>query len=64
MRGGDDPDVDRDLLGAADAEEAALLEHAQQVDLHLGRDVADLVEEERAAVGELELALAFARRRR
>ena len=40
----------------AHAVEAALLQHAQQVHLQLGRDVADLVEENRAAVGHLELA--------
>ena len=38
----------------ADALELALLEHAQQLGLQLERDLADLVEEERAAVGELE----------
>ena len=44
-------------LGAAEALDLALLERAQQ--LHLGRhvDVADLVEEERAALGQLEAAL-------
>jgi hypothetical protein len=31
-----------------------LLERAQQLHLHLDRDLADLVEEERALVGELE----------
>ena len=46
--------VGLDGLGAADPLELALLQDAQQ--LHLGRqvDVADLVEEQRAALGELE----------
>ena len=38
----------------AHALELALLEHAQELHLHLGRHLADLVEEERAVVGELE----------
>ena len=33
-----------------------LLQRAQELDLHLDRDLADLVEEQRAAVGELEAA--------
>ncbi len=37
-----------------DALELALLQRAQELHLHLDRDLADLVEEERAAVGELE----------
>ena len=49
-----DPDVDRDRLRAADALERHLLEHAQQLGLNLEVDVADLVEEKRAAVGLLE----------
>ena len=43
---------------AADALELALLEHAQQLRLQLERQLADLVEEERAAVGQLEAARA------
>ena len=46
--------VDVDGLGAADALELALLQHAQELDLHLQRQVAALVEEQRAAVGQLE----------
>ena len=48
------------LIGrdAADAGQFLGLQHAQQVDLHLGADGADLVEEQRAAVGHLDLALA------
>ena len=47
-----------DLLGApAEAAEAALLQHAQQLDLRRRRHLADLVEEQRAAVRQLEAAL-------
>ena len=41
---------------AADALELALLQDAQQLRLHLQRQLADLVEEQRAAVGQLEAA--------
>ena len=44
-----DAHVDLDEDVAADRLDLALLNHAQQLVLHLGRDVADLVEEERAA---------------
>ena len=46
------------LIGAraADALELALLEHAEQLGLGFGGHLADLVEEERAAVGQLEPA--------
>jgi hypothetical protein len=54
VRRGDDPDVDLDRLGAADRRERALLQHPQQLDLQRRRHVADLVEEEGAAVGDLE----------
>ena len=43
---------------AADALEDALLQHAQQLHLHGQAHVADLVEEQRAALGDLEAALA------
>jgi hypothetical protein len=56
VRGRDDADVDLAGLGVADAGERALLEHAQHLDLERGRHVADLVEEERAVVGDLEQA--------
>ena len=48
-----------DLLRALGAErlELAILQHAQQLRLHRQRDGADLVEEDRAAVGEREAAL-------
>ena len=54
---GDDPHVDLDRLDAAEAHELALLDDAQQLGLRLERDVADLVEEDRALVGELEQPL-------
>ena len=51
------PDVDLDRLGAPQPLELALLQDAQQLHLRRQVDVADLVEEERAALGELEAAL-------
>src|SRR5262249_56809617 len=48
------PHVRRGRAGPADALERLLLEDAQQLGLQLERQVADLVEEERAAVRELE----------
>lgn len=56
MRGGDDADIRLDRLAAADRGELALLQHAQQACLRLGRHVADLIEEQRAAGGLLEPA--------
>src|SRR5438874_13834417 len=50
----DDPDVGPDRLRAPDALERLLLEHAQELRLEVERQVADLVQEERAVVGELE----------
>ena len=50
----DDAHVDPLRARAADALELLLLEDAQQLRLQLERDVADLVEEERAAVRQLE----------
>ena len=58
--GGDDPHVGLDGRVAADALEAAFLEHAEHLALHQGRHVADFVEEERAAARLLELAHALA----
>ena len=40
--------------GRADPLELAFLQHAQELDLDVRRQVADLVEEDRAAVGQLE----------
>ncbi len=52
----DDADVDLLGLAVADAEDDALLQRAQQLHLQVQRQLADLVEEERALVGDLELA--------
>ena len=54
--GGEHPHVHLDRLRAADAGDDAFLEHPQQLGLRGKRHVADFVEEERAAVGLLELA--------
>ena len=51
---GDDAHIDRQRLVAADAGEAAILDDAQQLLLHRERGGRDLVEEERAAIGQLE----------
>ena len=50
----DDPGVDLVRLRVAERGEFALLDHAQQPRLSFGRDRADLVEEDRAVVGDLE----------
>ena len=55
--GREDPHIHLDDLGRAERHELPLLDHAQQLDLRLRPDVADLVEEDRAAVGDLEVAL-------
>ena len=47
--GGNDPDVDLDRVGVAERVRLAGLEEAQQLGLQVGADLADLVEEERAA---------------
>ncbi len=51
-------------LGAADPLDLALLEHAQQLGLQARAHLADLVEEDGAAVGRLEAADLLARPRR
>ena len=56
VRGGDDPHVDVQRLRSADALESALFERAQDLGLQAEREIADLVEKQRAAMGELELA--------
>src|SRR5690606_16165202 len=58
VRGGDDAHVDLDRLDAAHALDLALLEHAQQLRLEIELELAELVEEDGAAVGELEDPLA------
>ena len=59
---GDDADVDVQRLGAADPLETPLLERAQDLRLQRQRQLADLVEEQRAAMRQLEPA-GLARRR-
>src|SRR5438876_2551035 len=56
--GREDAHVDLERAVAADPLELALLQNAQDLGLRLRPHVADLVEEERPAVGDLELALA------
>src|SRR5262245_607813 len=57
---GDDPDVDTDALLRSDRPDLPLLKGAQQLALHPQAHVADLVEEQYPAVGELEDSLAVA----
>ena len=64
--GGDDPQVELHAVGAAHALDLPLLEHAEKLGLHLRAERADLVQEERSALGQLEateLALVRARER-
>ena len=49
--GGDDADVDLDRVRLAERVDFLVLEEAQQLGLHVEADVADLVEEQRAAGG-------------
>src|SRR5690606_41008780 len=55
-------EVDRHLDRGAQAGHRVLLQHAQQLDLLVQRQVTDLVEEQRAAVSLLEVALVRADR--
>ena len=57
--GRDDTDVNLDRAFGADGVNLALLQGAQQFDLHVQRQFADLVEEQGAAVGFLEFAEVF-----
>ena len=43
----------------ADPGDGLLLQYAQQADLRLGADLADLIEEQGAAIGDLEEAFAL-----
>src|SRR2546426_7710677 len=52
--GGDHADVAGDGLGPADAKELAVLEDVKELRLKLRRELAHLVEEQRAAIGVLE----------
>ena len=57
--GGDDAHVHAPRVARADRHDLAVLEHAQQLRLERRRHVADLVEEQRAAVRQLEPSLAI-----
>ena len=58
IRSGNHADVHADRPAATDPLEFVLLQHAQQHDLGLGGEFADLVEEDGSAVGQLEATLA------
>ncbi len=60
--GGDHPHVDTMLAVRADPLQLPALQHAQQLGLHRQWQLADLVEEQAAAVGQLELATALVHR--
>src|SRR5688572_15329851 len=62
VRRADDAHLHLALFVRAEPLEASGLEYAQELHLAVRREVADLVEEERAAVGGFELALACTRR--
>jgi hypothetical protein len=64
VRRGDDADVDVWSCWPPTRSKRAVLEHAQQSHLRGGAELADLVEEERAAVGALEPACALRERAR
>jgi len=59
VRRGDHAHVDADGLLAADFLERLLLQHAQHLGLRAQTHVADLVEEERSAVGQLEFSFSL-----
>ncbi len=61
---GDDAQIDRLGADRADGQDFALLDRAQQLGLQGERDFGDLVEQQGAAVGGAEQALAVRRRRR
>src|SRR5262249_50660421 len=54
--GGNDAHIHLDAFRTADTLETALLENAEQLGLHRGRDIANLVKEDRAAIGHFETA--------
>src|SRR5262249_15850927 len=56
VRGGDNPDIDRDLTGAAHGTNRALLENTQQLDLHGQSHFTDFVQEDGPAIGHFEEA--------
>ena len=61
---GDDADVDLARVARADRLDLARLQHAQQLDLRLERHLADLVEEQGAAIGILRSGRSCVRTRR
>jgi hypothetical protein len=61
---GDEAEVGGDGLAGANGLVGALLQHAQQLHLQRQRQLADLVQEERAALGERDAAAPAARRAR
>src|SRR5207245_1055298 len=61
---GNDADIDRYSLASAHPLQLVLLEDTQELDLHLGWHLADLVQKDRPAVGELKAAEAFLGRAR
>ena len=52
--GGDQPDVDLPLAYRAQAAKALFLQYLEQLGLHTRIDIADFVEEDRAAIGDFE----------
>ena len=62
MRGHNHAHIDRGGLARADALDLALFQHAQQLGLHGGGHVANLVQKQRAAMRLLELACVALRR--
>ena len=56
MRGCDDADIHRDRVAGPDAFKRLLLDGPQQLGLDFQTDIADLVQEQGPAVGELEAA--------
>ena len=62
--GREQSNVDFDLLAAAESSDGALLDDAQEFRLKQRRHFADLVEQQRAGIGELETALRGEKQRR
>lgn len=54
--GNDQPEVQLDLLGAGEALNGLLLNQLQELGLDMGGQLADLIQEQRAVVGQLDLA--------
>ena len=54
--GGNDPDIDRDGPAAAKPLYFACFKHAEQFDLHVSGQIADFIQEERAAICGFKLA--------